>query len=277
MAESPPWFPLLRDPVSGDALRWSGDAVEGSRRWLVRGNTLCLHPDVPDPQPRPRAGRLHRMVVDKCYASHNNSPVIARALERVYAELSEPAFGLNLGSGFLRLHPRLIAMDLEPRDEVDLSADAHRLPFGDGTLAAVVSQEVFEHLEDPVAAMAEVARVLGPGGLLYLQVPFVIGYHPGPTDLWRFSREGIRRLVEDAGLDVEELDVAVGSGTGMFRISVEFAAVLGGVLGELPYKLAKGGAALVLKPMTWLDPVLDRSSGRDRIPGGYYVLARKPR
>ncbi len=209
--------------------------------------------------------------------AQNNSPVIARALERVYAELSEPAFGLNLGSGFLRLHPRLIAMDLEPRDEVDLSADAHRLPFGDGTLAAVVSQEVFEHLEDPVAAMAEVARVLGPGGLLYLQVPFVIGYHPGPTDLWRFSREGIRRLVEDAGLDVEELDVAVGSGTGMFRISVEFAAVLGGVLGELPYKLAKGGAALVLKPMTWLDPVLDRSSGRDRIPGGYYVLARKPR
>src|SRR5690242_19298580 len=44
--------------------------------------------------------------------------------------------------------------------------DAAHLPFADGVFHAVVCTETLEHLPDDTAAMAEIARVLDPGGVL---------------------------------------------------------------------------------------------------------------
>lgn len=49
--------------------------------------------------------------------------------------------------------------------------DAYRLPFADGYFDVVVCSEVLEHLADYPAALAEIARVLRPGGLLAVSVP----------------------------------------------------------------------------------------------------------
>jgi len=49
--------------------------------------------------------------------------------------------------------------------------DAMRLPFPDGVFDKVICAEVLEHLEDDAGAMAELARVLRPGGLLAVSVP----------------------------------------------------------------------------------------------------------
>ena len=275
----PAYIDILQSPLSGVPLRWSGESLEvaADEHFGVHGTTLLLHPDFPAPEPRELPGWLHRWMVERCYAGHNRSGRIQEALQKVLAPLDAGGWGLNIGGGFTRLHERLITLDIEPRDEVDISADAHRLPLADDSLEVVVSQEVFEHLSDPRAALSEAARVLRPGGHLYLQVPFVIGYHPGPTDFWRFTKEGICAMTAEVGLEVIEQDIAVGTGTGMYRVAVEFGAAFGGLLpGRGPYLAAKGAAALLLHPLTWLDPLLDRSSARDRIPGGYYVIARKP-
>jgi hypothetical protein len=103
----------------------------------------------------------------------------------------------------------------------------------------------------------------------------VIGYHPGPSDYWRFSIEGIRTLVESAGFTCDEIGQSVGGGTGMYRIAVEFVATLLSALSRALYLPGKGVAAVVLSPLKLLDPVLARSPQRDRIPGGYFVVARK--
>lgn len=50
-------------------------------------------------------------------------------------------------------------------------ASAYGLPFPDASFDVVVFSEVLEHLEDDRAALAEVSRVLRPGGLLALSVP----------------------------------------------------------------------------------------------------------
>jgi SAM-dependent methyltransferase len=50
-------------------------------------------------------------------------------------------------------------------------ADARRLPFADGSFQRVVAAEVFEHIRDDAAAMAELVRVLAPGGLVAVTVP----------------------------------------------------------------------------------------------------------
>lgn len=71
-------------------------------------------------------------------------------------------------------------------------ATAHRLPFAERTFDLVVSSWVFEHLSDPAETLAEVGRVLQPGGRLIFLTPN--GRHPIP----RLSRlaAGLTRLQE---------------------------------------------------------------------------------
>ncbi|MFZ9863861.1 MAG: class I SAM-dependent methyltransferase [Ilumatobacteraceae bacterium] len=52
-----------------------------------------------------------------------------------------------------------------------LRGDATRLPFADGTFDRVITSEVLEHIQNDVAAIAELARVLRPGGTLACTVP----------------------------------------------------------------------------------------------------------
>lgn len=51
-------------------------------------------------------------------------------------------------------------------------ADVYHLPFAAGSFDAVVLSEVAEHLEDLPGALAEVARLLRPGGRLLVSVPY---------------------------------------------------------------------------------------------------------
>lgn len=79
-------------------------------------------------------------------------------------------------------------------------ADVTALPFADATFDAAVLGEVLEHIEGDRAALAEVARVLRPGGMLAVSVPA----NPerfGPSDRWaghvrRYSR---RELLDACG------------------------------------------------------------------------------
>lgn len=214
--------------------------------------------------------------VRKIYATHNDSSVVRDALSRCLGQLDSNTRGLNVGAGSTRLHPSIINLDLVGGETVDCQALAQCLPFLDSTFALVVTQETLEHVDEPFQAVKEACRVLSPGGVLYCQLPFIIGYHPGPTDFWRFTVEGIRTLVESAGFECVEVSVSVGPATGFYRISVEFFAILASALGRVLYYPAKALGALLFYPLKWLDPWLMRSHEADRIAGGYFVIARKP-
>src|SRR5215470_13063057 len=52
-----------------------------------------------------------------------------------------------------------------------VGGDATAMPFGDGSFDRVIAAEVLEHIPFDRRALAEIARVLRPGGLLAVTVP----------------------------------------------------------------------------------------------------------
>ena len=220
------------------------------------------------------AGRLRRLALN-CYTDHGTSAAIRTALGRCLDQLPEGSRGLQVGSGSVRLHPAVINLDLVHSPSLDCCGRAEKLPFRNASFSIVISQEVLEHVPDPHAALAEMHRVLGSQGRIYCQVPFIIGYHPGPTDFWRFSREGIREIVQAAGFVRPEVGISVGPGYGYYRIAVEFGSVLASRLWPALYMPMKGLLALLLAPIKWLDPLLRAGPQADRVAGGYFVIAQK--
>jgi SAM-dependent methyltransferase len=218
---------------------------------------------------------LRQKFVSSVYATHNNSRPIRSSLEQCLGRLGSGSRGLAVGAGSTQLHPAVVNLDLVGGETIDVCAAAEHLPFPDEVFDLVLSQEVLEHVRAPFQAMSEMKRVLKKGGVLYCQVPFIIGYHPGPTDFWRFTREGIQEMTEKAGLTCEELRVAVGPGTGFYRVLVEFLALIAARFWGKLYFPVKGACALSFYPLKWLDPLLEGSPQRDRIAGGYLVIGRR--
>lgn len=68
-----------------------------------------------------------------------------------------------------------------------------------GSYEGVFCHSVLEHVDDPFMSIREIARVLAPGGILLLGVPFRYPIHRAPGDFWRFTEFGVRRLVEGVG------------------------------------------------------------------------------
>jgi SAM-dependent methyltransferase len=219
---------------------------------------------------------LHGWWVRHVWARHNLSVPVQRAMKRVLNELDvSTAFGLNVGCGYTDLHPRMLRFDLDPGVSPDSIGSVDKLPFLTDTFAVVVSQEVLEHVRDPRQALAELVRVLKPGGLVYLQTPFIIGYHAVPADYWRFTNEGLSELLEREGLTLESLEPAVGAGTGLYRIIVEFCAVVAARIAGSLFLPVKAVATIVFAPLRWSDNWLSVGEQRWRIPGGCLALARK--
>jgi hypothetical protein len=94
------------------------------------------------------------------------------------------------------LRSRVIGLDIHPGLHVDVVGDAHGLSrfLRAGSMDAVLSASVLEHLEAPWLLAAEINRVLKPGGLVYHQAPGAWPAHAQPNDFWRFSAEGLRVL-----------------------------------------------------------------------------------
>jgi SAM-dependent methyltransferase len=149
-------------------------------------------------------------------------------------------------------------------------ADMAALPFLAASFDGALCTEVLEQSPRPWAIVAELARVLRPGGRLYLTAPFDWHFVDEPYDYFRFTTHGLRALVEDAGFRVEAVEPVGGL----------FTALAGKLVEEvvqdlwLPTARAAGikrGAYLVaaLASLPWnlassaLLPWLDRLSARN--------------
>ncbi|MEI6150594.1 MAG: methyltransferase domain-containing protein, partial [bacterium] len=68
----------------------------------------------------------------------------------------------------------------------------------------VLSTQVLEHVENPAAYLAECRRILKPGGQLFLTTHGMYEEHGCPHDYFRWTSEGLEKLVASSGFQVVE-------------------------------------------------------------------------
>jgi len=100
---------------------------------------------------------------------------------------------------------RLIVANLDPGTGPDLVCDAAAVALRDATVDVVVCSELLEHLADPDSALAEIARVLRPGGVLILSTPFLYRLHGDPQDFQRLTDVRLRAMLDRLKFDIIEL------------------------------------------------------------------------
>ena len=218
---------------------------------------------------------IQHLFVKYIYGDHNSSKSVVRAISKLLDELPEQSIGLNVGSGKTNLDVRIKNLELDYAPGIDYIGSVESIPEINNTFDLVISQEVLEHVKEPAVAMSEIKRVLKKNGKCYIQLPFIIGFHPCPNDYWRFTKQGIVALVEASGLKVIEVGETVGSATGFYRVSVEFLSILFSLFIPKAYKIMKALFSLLLYPVKWLDPLLRLSKESERVSGGYYVICIK--
>ena len=85
----------------------------------------------------------------------------------------------------------------EVKPGCDLVLDVRSMPtVADGRYDALFVSGVLEHVDDIWSAVRECARILKPGGVLLLGVPFWQQIHRAPQDFWRFTASAVRYLLE---------------------------------------------------------------------------------
>ena len=200
-------------------------------------------------------------------------------VKRLALELPAGARVLDAGAGESRHRPffpkqRYFAADLAVGDTawnytgLDALCDLESLPFRCASFDAALNIVTLEHVRRPEAVLAEIARVLAPGGRLLLIAPQDWEVHQAPHDYFRYTRYGLRDLLVRAGF--AEIDIRPAGG--FFRL---LSRRLLNALQFFPGLWIVPAVVLFAPPallLPWLDP-LDRACD---FTLGYTCTARKP-
>jgi SAM-dependent methyltransferase len=90
--------------------------------------------------------------------------------------------------------------------------EAEHLPYEDGSFDLVTGLDVVEHLDDDLAGLREMRRVLRPGGHAFIFVPAFMFLWGVQDDIShhrrRYTLAGLRKVVRAAGFEIERSSYA---------------------------------------------------------------------
>lgn len=186
-----------------------------------------------------------------------------------------------IGAGFESVFRRItkpyqdiIRLGLVTRGEVELFSDICELPLvGDG-LDLVLSSSVLEHVYDPEQAVAEMFRVLKPGGYVYAEIPFMRAYHMIPIDYQRYTISGIEKLFERHGFTLISKGICSGPFTAaiLFFINLSSSLLSFSRYLEMTVSLV---LSVILHPVKYLDRCFEDSKWAEVSACNFYYIGKK--
>lgn len=88
---------------------------------------------------------------------------------------------------------------------IDVVGDLFAVPFQDNSFDAVICSQTLEHVTEPESVLAQLQRVLRPGGVILISVPQEWYLHQPPHDYFRFTKFGLEYLLVKTGFSVREI------------------------------------------------------------------------
>jgi SAM-dependent methyltransferase len=195
---------------------------------------------------------------------------------------------MDVGAGTARYrsllrHCRYVAQDLpdttlETPDGVEVvRSDITRIPRPDASLDAILCTGVFEHIERPLEAVDEFARLLRPGGRLFLTVPQACRVHRVPTHFYGgLAPDFFERSIPARGFRVDSLRA---NGNWSLHMALEIGR-LHDVIGNHSTLPARRAVAMAVWPVSRvLVPLalhaLARVDATDDFPMGWFLSATR--
>lgn len=161
-----------------------------------------------------------------------------------------------------------IGCDIISNSLPTIQCDAHKLPLVEGCADMVICDGVLEHVHTPNKVVDHIYRILKPGGLLYVYVPFLYRNHGAPQDFYRYTKSGLHYLLRNFS------KVEIYPMGGFFSVLCHILWAPTRLLDKLlPYSGALVRA--ILTPIFLLLNKLDRFDKIKIICRGYYAFAHK--
>jgi len=137
----------------------------------------------------------------------------------------------------------------------DILADVSQgIPVKDRSFDTVLLLMVVEHLPNPATVLKEVRRILKPGGKVIISTVQTYPIHDEPYDFFRYTKYGLRSLLQEVGFKVTKIEVrgnlftttAANLNTGIYQIIKQLTRNI--LL--LPVALLLG---LIFLPISWFN------------------------
>lgn len=169
---------------------------------------------------------------------------------------------------------------LEP---IDFVCDITQIPLPDQSLEAILCTEVLEHVVDPMRVVEEFARLLGPGGRLFITAPLLSHLHMEPYHYYGgFTHYWYRHWLPLKGFKIDSVQPIGGPGFASSTFNLAFyncwASAEHGLAfpKKLISRLFRAAAKVGFHYVgPWLLPKFDPWFGSELICGGYAVAARR--
>jgi SAM-dependent methyltransferase len=131
------------------------------------------------------------------YDDESANPGLSDFVETVRANPDK--LYLDVGCGRRgRTFDNCLYLEVYPSVSADIVIEpACRYPIADASLDGIGCFAVMEHMEEPWIAAAEFRRMLKPGGMVFIDYPFLVPVHGYPSHYYNATREGLARLFNE--------------------------------------------------------------------------------
>jgi SAM-dependent methyltransferase len=171
-------------------------------------------------------GKTYNRIYEFICGSHPNqrlwhfqwlsATLLQQDLEKILPSLSGTVLDVGCGEkpyDYLLNHAENhVGIDVVAGPEVDhIVGPTDPWPFADDSIDNVIATQVLEHTEQYEYTLAEVQRVIKPGGQVVLSFPFLYNEHGSPHDFQRFSAHRAATLLPELTLDEVIIQGGIGS------------------------------------------------------------------